>query len=331
MTFVKKKTMRAEKRPGAKTGALQIFAALALSSFLFLASCGDSAADRANEVGGVTARQIVENPAAYVGKTVNVTGQVEEILGPRAFTMDSGLSIGELLVIGRDPYPQVPDVANRAYVVSDLASVTGVVRLFVAADIEREIGWDLDPQIEIEYNSRPVLVVQNVSFRPNPDRSATQNTNTLQTGVNGNMSQAPDNTNTSQQASANTSQQPNANKITDASVYASTSDKLSLVGREAQLSNVRVVRVVGPRTFTVASGEGEIFVILSDESARGVGSQGNIGVGKTLNLTGRFERLEAAQIDQLTDNRFRALTDKERKFLKNTSVYLQAGKVSDLK
>ena len=66
-------------------------------------------------------------------------------------------------------------------------------------------------------------------------------------------------------------------------------------------------------------------------SSRGVGTQGKIGVGTTLSLTGRFERLEAAQIEQLSDNRFRTLTDTERKFLKNTSVYLQAGEVSGLK
>lgn len=34
-----------------------------------------------------------------------------------------------------------------------------------------------------------------------------------------------------------------------------------------------------------------------------------MAVGKTLNLTGRFERLDAAKIDQLTDNRFRTLTE----------------------
>ena len=325
MTLANMQTRRVETRPYFKTAVFRIatVVTIALSSFLLLASCGDSATERADEVGGVTAGQIIENPAAYVGKTVTVTGQVEEIFGPRAFNMDSGLSVGELLVIGRDPYPQVPEASNRAYVVSDLATVTGTVRLFVAADIEREIGWDLDPEIEVEFNSKPVLIVRNVSFRPNPNRSDAQDTDTVQTGANNNMGQTPANTNTSETTSAN--------KITDASVYASTSDKLSLVGREAQLANARVARVVGPRTFTVASGDSEIYVMLSEESARGVGTQGKIGVGTTLSLTGRFERLEAAEIEQLSDNRFRTLTDTERKFLKNTSVYLQAGEVSDLK
>ncbi|MBA4184562.1 MAG: hypothetical protein H0X49_11205, partial [Acidobacteria bacterium] len=51
-------------------------AALFLSSFLFLASCADSASERADKVGGITARQVIENPSAYVGKTVTVSGDV---------------------------------------------------------------------------------------------------------------------------------------------------------------------------------------------------------------------------------------------------------------
>ena len=139
--------------------------ALAFACFLFLTACGQSASERADETGGVTARQIIENPSAYVGKTVTVSGNVEEIYGPRAFEMDSGVSIGELLVVGREPFPQIPEAGNRAYVINDVATVTGVVRMFVTADVEREIGWDLTPQIEAEFNAKPVLIVQKAQFR----------------------------------------------------------------------------------------------------------------------------------------------------------------------
>lgn len=94
---------------------------------------------------------------------------------------------------------------------------------------------------------------------------------------------------------------------------------------------MRVVRVVGPRTFTVATGNSEIYVMLDPESARGVGTQGKIGVGTTLSLTGRFERLQAEEINNISNNRFRALTEPERAFLKNTPVFLQADKINDLK
>lgn len=121
------------------------------------------------------------------------------------------------------------------------------------------------------------------------------------------------------------------NKLTDASVYASATDKLSFAGKEGQFSNLRVVRVIGPRTFTVDSGKGEIYVMLDDASARGVGTQGKIDVGDTVNVSGTFERLNAEEISDIANNRFRALTETERDFLKKTPVYFQANQVSDVK
>ena len=314
---------------------------LAISSVLFLTSCADSASDRAEKTGGITARQVIENPSAYVGKTVTVSGDVEEIWGPRAFNMDSGISLGELLVVGREPFPQIPEAGNRAYVVNDVATVTGVVRMLVVADVEREIGWDLDPRIEAEFNAKPVLIAQSINFRAGAaagNTTATANANGTQTAMNANQMTAnnngnmmPGNNADQTAANNNASQNAAANKLNDAGVYASTSDKLSLVGKEVEFSNLRVTRVVGPRTFTVASGSGEMYVMLDEDSARAVGSQGKIGVGKTLNLTGKFERLQAEEINDISNNRFRPLTADERAFLKNTPVFLQADKVSDLK
>ena len=315
-------------------------ALLVTTTFLFSSACSDSASERADKVGGVTARQVIENPGAYVGKTVTVSGDVEEIHGPRAFNMDSGLSAGELLVIGREPFPQVTEAGNRAYVISDVATVTGTVRMLVAADVEREIGWDLEPQLEAEFNAKPVLIAQNISFRPNANRAATMPAdnsanqsaaNTANTTTDTNPNQSTANNQMNQTATnANGTQTAETGSIIDAGVYASTADKLSLVGKEARLSNLRVVRVVGPRTFTVPAGSGEMIVMLDEESARGVGTQGKIAAGKTLNLTGRFERLQDEEIKDISNNRFRALTEQERAYLKNTPVFLQADKVSDL-
>jgi hypothetical protein len=40
--------------------------------------------------------------------------------------------------------------------------VSGTVRRFVVADVERDIGWDLSPEIEIKLKERPVLVADSV-------------------------------------------------------------------------------------------------------------------------------------------------------------------------
>ena len=151
-----------------------ILLALALLLPIVLAaSCAESSSEKAARVGGVTAQQIIENPNAYVGKTVTVSGDVEEIWGPRAFNMDSGASVGELLVVGREPFPQVTNNgSDTAVLFNDVATVTGVVRMFVTADVEREIGWDLDPRIEADFNAKPVLIAQSVSFKAGANRGA---------------------------------------------------------------------------------------------------------------------------------------------------------------
>ena len=143
-----------------------LIAALLCSALLFAACASESPKERAAEVGGVTAAQVINNPSAYVGKTITVSGDVEEIHSPRAFNMDSGASVGELLVLGREPFPQLPEAGNRAYLVSDTATVTGIVRLLVTGEVERELGWDLTPEIEAEFSAKPVLIAQQVAFRP---------------------------------------------------------------------------------------------------------------------------------------------------------------------
>ena len=170
-----------------KTLLRNFLATVTLSLFVFFIASCNTAEERVEKVGGVTAQQVIENPGAYVGKTVTVSGDVEEIWGPRAFNMDSGASVGELLVVGREPFPQVKvNNADTAYVINDIATVTGVVRLLVKEDIEREIGWDLDPQIVAKFTSKPVLVAQSVNFKPAANRTATT---TAPSNVNQNMAE----------------------------------------------------------------------------------------------------------------------------------------------
>jgi len=121
---------------------------------------------------------------------------------------------------------------------------------------------------------------------------------------------------------------PAGGQITDAGAFASTGDKMSLVGREAVLSNVRVVRVVGPKSFTLASGSEEIVVMIDESLARAVGTQGRIDPGNTINLKGNFQRLQQEEVSNISDNRFRDLTEQERETLKKTQVYLLATEFS---
>ena len=305
-----------------------------VSSILFLTSCADSSSDIAAKKGGVTANQIIENPAAYVGKTVTVSGDVEEVHSPRSFNMDSGSSVGELLVVGREPFPNLADANNRAYVINDVATVTGVIRLLDAKGLKDELGWDLDPNLLSGFNGKPVLVAQSVGFRagkggaaasnPNADASKMNtNDNRMMTETSDNKMVADDNNKDGKMAAGD--------KITDAAIWGSTADKTSLVGKNAEFSKLRVARIVGPRTFTVDSGKGEIYVMLDDDSAKQVGTQGKIDIGDTVNLTGEFQRLNMEEIKDTANDRFRPLTATEREFMQKTPVYFNVTKINEVK
>lgn len=112
--------------------------------------------------------------------------------------------------------------------------------------------------------------------------------------------------------------------ITDPGLYASSPDKLALVGKEANFSSVQVARIVGPKTFTITSGSDELFVMIDSGLNRAVGSQGQIDKGQTITVQGNFQRLQQEEISDLANNRFRELTEAEREALKKTQVYLHA-------
>lgn len=117
----------------------------------------------------VRASDLVERPGAHVGQSLTVSGKLEELHGSRAFTIDSGIQRGELLVLSADPLPPLEDVKseNGRPTKDYTAIVTGMVRLFVARDIEREVGWDIDPELEAEYANKAVLISRTTRFVPN--------------------------------------------------------------------------------------------------------------------------------------------------------------------
>lgn len=282
--------------------------AIVISSFLFLTSC-NTTEERVEKVGGVTAQQIIENPSAYVGKTVMVSGDVEEIHGPRAFNMDSGASLGELLVVGREPFPNLPDAGDRAYVINDVATVTGVVRMFAAADVEREIGWDLDPNIESEFNGKPVLVVQKAGFRAGAG------------------------------ANTRTSVNPNANQsgvgdeITDVTIITvvSEADRVPLVGKRVKFDTVKVLSVVGDRTFYVGPNANQrVLVVLEEEATPNTATEGKVDVnaGQTVSFNGNVMKMPT--VDEANQRFGKLMNKSELNNLKNQQVYIRTDKVNIL-
>ncbi|HXW07487.1 MAG TPA: hypothetical protein VD833_19785 [Vicinamibacterales bacterium] len=103
--------------------------------------------------------QLEDNARQYIGKTVSVDAEIEDVLGPRMFTIDEprwGDLEGEILVY-------VPTSLAALVREDDRVTVTGTVKSFVRSDVEREWGWiGLDPEIELEFAKRPVIVASRV-------------------------------------------------------------------------------------------------------------------------------------------------------------------------
>jgi hypothetical protein len=105
------------------------------------------------------------NISQHVGQRVSVAGEIEEKPGPRSLILESGgIFNDEILVI-------VPANAQglKAQQLQDDADivVTGTVRSMSVVEVERELGWDLNPEIEVELEgTRNFLVAERITRQP---------------------------------------------------------------------------------------------------------------------------------------------------------------------
>ena len=114
---------------------------------------------------GMKVADLVKNADRYVGQEVTVVGEVDEVLSPQAFALDEDSMLeggidNDVLVF----YPKSSELAplDDAWL-NDEVRVTGTVGRMTTTEIEREVGWDLDPKIEVEVEKKgPVLIATRV-------------------------------------------------------------------------------------------------------------------------------------------------------------------------
>lgn len=154
---------------------------LSLGLALVLAGCGQDAQrtaertagetrDRAEEMAGRdrqagdTIQRINSDPQNYYGKTVTVSGEVDKVMNPHAVQISGeGMMQNDMLVVSKRNFS---DVARRNLAENDRLQVSGTVRQFRIAEIEKEIGFDLDDQAFSDWNDKPVLIANNVTVTP---------------------------------------------------------------------------------------------------------------------------------------------------------------------
>lgn len=103
---------------------------------------------------------IKEQPSRFFGKTVRVTGEIDQMHNERAFQLDgTGWAFDDnITVLTRTPVR----VGGLALAPGDEVIVEGTVRPFVVADVEKDLGWDIGSDVEVRLSKRPVLVASSV-------------------------------------------------------------------------------------------------------------------------------------------------------------------------
>jgi hypothetical protein len=116
----------------------------------------------------VSVGDITEHPDNYIGRTVTVVADLEEVLSPMAFTLDEddmlqGGIDNDLLVFSRQSSGLQP-IDDQW--LNNKVRVTGTVGRYTVVELERELGWDLDTRLEAKFKdaeTRPVIIATSIS------------------------------------------------------------------------------------------------------------------------------------------------------------------------
>jgi hypothetical protein len=130
-----------------------------VAALAFTYGCDTGSARSA--AGTTTVADIQEAPDKYLGQTVTVVADVEEVHSPRAFSLDedspaAGGIDNDLLVLS----PQAGSLSDiDDQWLNNKVRVTGKVGKMQIVEVERELGWDLDPKLEVEVEKARAVII----------------------------------------------------------------------------------------------------------------------------------------------------------------------------
>ena len=112
----------------------------------------------------LSAGKLAKDGKKYYGQMVTVRAEVEDVLDMHSFTLDE-----DSVLAGPDVVVIVPagfDTASLAH--DQVVVVTGKVRPYVMADLDRDFDWFKNGKIvtmgtKVDYKSRPVLVAETIT------------------------------------------------------------------------------------------------------------------------------------------------------------------------
>lgn len=148
---------------------------VAAASTLLLSACGDTAGSEAGvdvadiqqeptEDIGVFDQPDFADPLSFVGQTVTVSAEVNDLISTQAFTIAGTLETGadELLIVSAAGGPAVTD--------DSVVKVTGtVMERFDVAGAEEFVGADLDDGLYGDFNGEPYIQADTIELIPLAD------------------------------------------------------------------------------------------------------------------------------------------------------------------
>jgi hypothetical protein len=238
--------------------------------------------------------QLEDNPSNYVGKTVSVDAEVEDVYGPRVFTIDEanwGDLEGELLVY-------VPSPLAAIVRENDRVTITGQVKRFIEADFENEWGWlGVDDEMEVKLGKRPVLVATNIVGGNNRTVLVVNIDKQGQGAMAGTSaasgSSKSGTTGTAGAATAGTTGTSGTARaaLTDASSLGMAG--LDMVGRTVDLDNVRVEALGDRHGIFARAGNQTVFILPT------VGERPGVSKGEMISIEGTVLQMPRFMKDRL--------------------------------
>src|SRR5881394_1899564 len=114
-----------------------------------------------DEYGGAP---LVDNGELHMNQRITVVGEVDEVRGEQVFTLTKNDLTGDerLLVIATRPLHQVT-MGNATVFRGERLQIYGMVRRLSVSDMERALGFNLDRDLAVRYDMRPVVVTAWIS------------------------------------------------------------------------------------------------------------------------------------------------------------------------
>ena len=110
----------------------------------------------------ISAGKLANNAKDYYGKTVTVKAEVEDVIDNRTFSLDE-----DAILAGADVLVLVPAGYTGTLAHDQMVTVTGKVRPYVTAELEKDYHWFKHGAIvshdsKVDFKTRPVLVATSV-------------------------------------------------------------------------------------------------------------------------------------------------------------------------